>query len=69
VARLALDAPVRPISLGYDSDARIVFVPLAGENAIGAFDSRGHLIARYPLGATSSAPAIDAGPRSFLRLF
>ncbi len=60
-------APVTPISLGYDSDAQRFFVPLADARLLGEFDATGKLIGTHPLEETVTA--VDAGPRSFVRVF
>jgi hypothetical protein len=62
-----LQGDVSPVSLGYDSDARHYFVPLADGRTLGEFDAGGSLVARHPVGGAITA--IDAGPRSFVRVF
>jgi hypothetical protein len=64
-ARLA--GATRPVSLGYDSDARHFYVPLGDGNGVGEFDANGHLVATSATGDTVTA--LDAGPRSFVRVF
>lgn len=58
---------VNPVSLGYDSDRDHAFVPLDDGTSIGEFDATGQLVARHAVGAPVTA--IDAGPRSFVRVF
>jgi hypothetical protein len=60
-------AAVAPVSLGYDSDAQRYFVPLADARTLGEFDATGKLVATHPLAGPITA--IDAGPRSFVRVF
>jgi hypothetical protein len=55
-----------PGSLGCNGDAGEYYVPLA-TGGIGVFDRRGILVRRLPL--TGNAAALDAGPRSFVRVF
>jgi len=64
---VTLSAPVRPVSLGYDSAAGRFFVPLADGRTLGEFDSAGNLLASHP--ADGAITAIDAGPRAFVRVF
>jgi hypothetical protein len=66
---VTLDSPVRAVSLGYDSDAQHCFVPLAEGNAVGEFDATGALVATHPSGSNGPVTALDAGPRSFVRVF
>jgi hypothetical protein len=61
-----ISAAVSPVSLGYDSDARHFYVPLADGKNLGEFDTEGNLLATIPAGP---ATAVDAGPRSFVRVF
>lgn len=63
----ALAAAVNPVSLGYDSETGHCFVPLADGVSLGEFDAAGRLVATHP--AAGPITAIDAGPRSFLRVF
>jgi uncharacterized protein YjiK len=63
-----LAAAVSAVSLGYDSAARHFFVPLADGRALGEFDAAGALVRSHPLGA-DAVTALDAGPRSFVRVF
>lgn len=64
---VTLAAVVRPVSLGYDSDAQHFYVPLADGNDVGEFDADGRLVATHPAG--EAVTALDAGPRSFVRVF
>jgi uncharacterized protein YjiK len=64
---VALTTPVSPVSLGYDSDARRFFVPLADGRSLGEFDATGRLLAVHP--AADTITAVDAGRRAFVRLF
>lgn len=64
---VTLAAPVSPLSLGYDSDAGRFFVPLADGRSLGEFDRDGKLVATHPAGGPITA--VDAGPRSFVRVF
>jgi hypothetical protein len=66
---VTLAATVRPVSLGYDSDARRYFVPLADGVSLGEFDATGNLVATRPTGGSAVITAIDAGPRSLVRVF
>ncbi|MBI2497741.1 MAG: hypothetical protein HYV75_07480 [Opitutae bacterium] len=66
---VTLPAPVRPVSLGFDSDAQHAFVPLADGTSLGEFDAAGALVRTHPTGDTGAITAIDAGPRSFVRVF
>lgn len=61
-------APLNPVSLGYDSDAARYFVPLAGLGGLGEFDSAGNQVAVHAAGG-QPITALDAGPRSFVRVF
>ncbi|MBI2813401.1 MAG: hypothetical protein HYX71_03895 [Opitutae bacterium] len=63
---VTLAGEVRPVSLGYDSDQGHFFVPLADGNSLGEFAADGRLVATH---ATGPITALDAGPRSFLRVF
>lgn len=58
---------VNPLSLGYDSDAQHYFVPLGNADELGEFDAAGKLVTTHVL--DGAATAIDAGPRSFVRVF
>jgi hypothetical protein len=60
-------AEVSPVTLGYDSNAQRFFVPLKDTHLLGEFGADGKLIATYPL--DEPVTAIDAGPRSFVRVF
>jgi len=62
-----LAAAVNPVSLGYDAEAQRGLVPLADGRSIGEFDSAGNLVASHPV--AGAITAIDAGPRSFVRVF
>ena len=64
-----LAVAVAPVSLGYDSDARRYYVPLADGVTLGEFDAGGALVARHPVGDNHPITALDAGPRSFVRVF
>ena len=66
---VTLAAAVAPVSLGYDSEARHCFVPLAGAHALGEFDETGALTATHRVARPEPITAIDAGPRSFVRVF
>lgn len=63
-----LQGVVRPASLGYDSDAQRYFVPLADGRELGEFDAAGNLVATHAAG-DQPITAIDAGPRSLVRVF
>jgi hypothetical protein len=60
------DNEIAPGSLGCNGDAGEYYVPLA-TGGIGVFDRRGILLRRLPL--MGDAVALDAGPRSFVRVF
>ncbi|HVZ65462.1 MAG TPA: hypothetical protein VG936_12890 [Lacunisphaera sp.] len=62
-------APVAAVSLGYDSDLRHFFVPLADATTLGEFDESGALVRSIPGVPGAAITAIDAGPRSFVRVF
>ena len=66
---VTLAGAVRPVSLGYDSDAQHYFVPLADGTHLGEFDATGALVRTLRSGDTGAITAIDAGPRSFVRVF
>lgn len=66
---VTLAGAVRPVSLGYDSDARHYFVPLADGTGLGEFDATGALVQSHRIGTTGLISAVDAGPRSFVRVF
>ena len=66
---VTLARPVRPVSLGYDSDAQHCFVPLADGTSLGEFDATGALVRTHRSEDTGVITAIDAGPRSFVRVF
>ncbi|MDB6114745.1 MAG: hypothetical protein JWQ62_1690, partial [Lacunisphaera sp.] len=69
LAVVALQSPVHAVSLGYDSDAQHFFVPLVDGREVGEFDNHGTLVAALPAGANGPITALDAGPRSFVRVF
>jgi uncharacterized protein YjiK len=58
---------VSPVTLGYDSDAQRFFVPLKDAHLLGEFDAAGKLLTTHPL--DEPITALDAGPRSFVRVF
>jgi hypothetical protein len=64
---VTFNAAVNAVSLGYDSDAQHCFVPLADGSSLGEFDSTGRLVATHPAGGPITA--LDAGARSFVRVF
>jgi hypothetical protein len=66
---VTLSAPVHATSLGYDSDAQHFFVPLAEGNGVGEFDGSGALVVTHQPGGRGPVTALDAGPRSFVRVF
>lgn len=66
---ITLAGAVRPVSLGYDSDARHYFVPLADGTSLGEFDATGALVQTHRTGDTAAITAVDAGPRAFVRVF
>jgi uncharacterized protein YjiK len=66
---VTLAAAVSPVSLGYDSDAQRYFVPLADGVSLGEFDAGGNLIATHATAGAGTITAIDAGPRSLVRVF
>ena len=66
---VTLAQPIRPVSLGYDSAAQHWFVPLADGTSFGEFDATGSLVTTHPGGAAGPITALDAGPRSFVRVF
>lgn len=64
---VTLSEAVHPVSLGYDSAAEHYFVPLTDGHNLGEFHSNGQLATRTLL---EHAPTgIDAGTRSFVRIF
>lgn len=69
VQAVTLQAPIRSVSLGYDSAAGHFFAPLADGRTLGEFDASGALVQRHPLAGPSEITAIDAGPRSLVRVF
>ena len=66
---VTLAGAIRPVSLGYDSDARHYFVPLADGTSLGEFDATGALVRTHRTGDTGAITAVDAGPRAFVRVF
>jgi hypothetical protein len=60
---------VAPVSLGYDSDSQHCFVPLVDGQTLGEFNAHGALVSKIPVGAGAPVTALDAGPRSFVRVF
>ncbi|MDI1249952.1 MAG: hypothetical protein PSV13_13905 [Lacunisphaera sp.] len=66
---VTLAGAVRPVSLGFDSDAQHCFVPLADGTSLGEFDATGALVQTHRTGDTGSITAVDAGPRAFVRVF
>jgi len=66
---VTLAGAVRPVSLGYDSDAQHYFVPLGDGTSLGEFDATGALVRTHRNEDTGAITAIDAGPRSFVRVF
>jgi uncharacterized protein YjiK len=65
---VTLAGAVSAVSLGYDSDAQRFFVPLADGHTLGEFDAKGALVRTHAL-TGGAITAIDAGPRSFVRVF
>jgi len=66
---VTLAAAVSPVSLGYDSDAQHYFVPLADGRSLGEFDAAGNLLSTRAQDGADAITAIDAGPRSLVRVF
>jgi hypothetical protein len=66
---VTLASAVRATSLGYDSDAQHYFVPLADGHSLGEFDAAGNLVATRQADGADAITAIDAGPRSLVRVF
>lgn len=66
---VTLAAAVSPVSLGYDSDTQRFFVPLADGVSLGEFDAGGSLVGTHPAAGAGAITAIDAGPRSLVRVF
>ncbi len=58
---------VNPISLGCDADAKEIYLPL-NNGEVGAYSFEGKLLRRIPTAKTPPT-ALDAGPRSYVRLF
>ena len=69
LSRVTLRAPVRAVSLGYDSAASHYFVPLADSVTVGEFDSAGRLVATHHVMLAGPITTLDAGPRSLVRVF
>jgi len=65
LATIPLDRPVAPCALGFDSDQRELYAPLADRSAVGVFGEDGHW--RRSLLLTTGL--VDVGPRSYLRMF
>lgn len=66
---VTLAEAVSPVSLGFDSEGRRHFVPLADGRTLGEFDAEGRLVARHALPDGTPITGIDAGQRSFVRVF
>ncbi len=66
---VTLAGSVRPVSLGYDSAAGHFFVPLSDGVGLGEFDATGNLLFTHKTDDVGAITALDAGPRSFLRVF
>jgi hypothetical protein len=66
---VTLAGAVRPVSLGYDSASGHCFVPLSDGTSLGEFDAAGALVQTHRSGDTGAITAVDAGPRSFVRVF
>lgn len=66
---VTLAEAVAPDSLGFDSEGRRYYVPLADGRALGEFDEAGRLVARHELPGGAPLTGIDAGQRSFVRVF
>ncbi len=64
-----LQATVNPVSLGYDSENGHCFVPLEDGSSLGEFDTTGNLVATHRTDNRHAITALDAGPRSFVRVF
>jgi hypothetical protein len=69
VRTITLPAPVHSVSLAYDSDAGRFFVPLADGRTLGEFDATGALVQRHAVPSDTAITALDAGPRSLVRIF
>jgi len=65
ITTIVLARQVVPGALGYDSEHRELYAPLAGADVVGVFGEDGRLRRTLPLGAV----LLDVGPRSFLRMF
>lgn len=66
---ITLSAPVRSVSLAYDSDTGYFFVPLKDGHTLGEFDATGTLRQSHPVAGRAEITALDAGPRSLVRVF
>lgn len=66
---VTLAGVVRPVSLGYDSASGHCFVPLADGTSLGEFDAAGALVQTHRAEGAGAITAVDAGPRSFVRVF
>lgn len=64
---VVLQAPVDARSLGFDSDRQVLFVPLPRADRIGEFDLGGRLL--HERAVPEGTWALDAGPRSMVRVF
>ena len=66
---ITLAEGVRPASLGYDSESGHCFVPLADGTSLGEFDATDALVKTHRTEDRDAITAIDAGPRSLVRVF
>ena len=66
---VTLAETVAPVSLGFDSEGRRYYVPLADGRTLGEFDEEGRLVARHDLPGGTPITGLDAGQRSFVRVF
>lgn len=64
-ASVPLSQPVASGAFGYDPTRRELYAPLRDGGRVGVFDDRGQLL----LTLSMTAPLLDVGPRSFLRVF
>jgi hypothetical protein len=62
----SLPPAATPVSLGYDAEADRFYVPLRG-GGVGVFDAQGRPVGT--LAGSLDVSALDAGPRSFVRVF
>jgi uncharacterized protein YjiK len=69
VGGVALDHPVRPGSLAYDSETAELYVPLPDQAAVGIFSAEGKLLRTLANPGANVVDYIDVGQRSLLRLF